>query len=267
MLVLLVVPSVLAISQSPAMGFAAVAPVALDIPDSIPSLGTMRGSSSFVDSAASTEMTAAGMSMAPATPADTATQAAVKSLDGLVKNAEDELTYLENSVQSNLDWSTKMEGALKMIQRTAQRERAHTNKLGGLYGSLTQQVRSLESAQGQTSAQQGSQKLVAAQLSEMGSTEDRELENTDSERDTQKVKLDALSGTLFGKIQAAQAHYTTLTTWAMQTGFNVNVATSEMEALRGDMLTMDDSITSLTTDLLSLFREVQGLPAAKKAEV
>ena len=64
----------------------------------------------------------------------------MKSLDGLVKNAEDELTYLENSVQSNLDWSTKMEGALKMIQRTAQRERAHTNKLGGLYGSLTQQV-------------------------------------------------------------------------------------------------------------------------------
>ena len=44
------------------------------------------------------------------------------------------------------------------------------------------EVRSLESAQGQTSAQQGSQKLVAAQLSEMGSTEDRELENTDSER-------------------------------------------------------------------------------------
>ena len=38
------------------------------------------------------------------------------------------------------------------------------------------------------------------------------------------------------RYQAAQAHYTTLTTWAMQTGFNVNVATSEMEALRGESL-------------------------------
>lgn len=266
MLVVFVFSGVLALSQSPGMGFAAVSPVELNIPDAFSPAGTMRGSSSFVDSAASAELGESEMSMAPITTGADANTEASNQMSTLVKTAEDELTYLETSVESNLEWSKKMEGALKLIQKSAQRERAHTNKLSGLYGALTTQVGSLESAQGQTSAQQGSQKIVASQLNEMGSTEDRELENTESERSTQKVQLDALTGTLFGKIQGAQAHYTTLTTWAMQTGFNVNVATSEMENLRGDMLTMDDSVTSLTTELLGLFREVQGLPA-KKAEV
>lgn len=187
------------------------------------------------------------------------------ALNTQMKKVKEDMTALEDAHHQNQVMVSNLEDAAKIDQQLEQTNRNQINNLVKIYAGLNHQVVKEEHIQGAASALQQDVKVEAGELVNAASEESRELESTDQNRDTQKVQLDALTGTLFNKIQTGQAHQNTLTAWAMRVAYQTNVATSEMEQLRGDLLVLDDSMNSMSDNLLGLFRQVQ-TAAPKKAE-
>lgn len=184
---------------------------------------------------------------------------ALKALNTKMKTVSEDMDALEDAHHQNVRTIANLEDAAKLDERMEQTNRAQINNLVKVYAGLTHRAAQEEHVQGTASALQQDVKSEAGELVNAANAEDRELESTDQNRDTQKVQLDALTGTLFNKIQTGQAHHNTLTAWAMRVAFNTNVATADMEQLRGDLLTLDDTISTVSDNLLELFRQVQSL--------
>jgi len=194
----------------------------------------------------------------PGTGSDSTNQA-LKALKTKMKKISDDMDALEGEHHQNVETIANLEKAAKLDETMEQTNRAQVNNLVKVYSGLTHRAAQEEHVQGTASALQQDVKSEAGELVNAANAEDRELESTDQNRDTQKVQLDALTGTLFNKIQTGQAHHNTLTAWAMRVAFNTNVATADMEQLRGDLLTLDDTISTVSDNLLELFRQVQSL--------
>lgn len=186
-------------------------------------------------------------------------QQALKALNSKMKTISEDMDALEDAHHQNIMTIANLEEAAKIAGNAEQTNRAQINNLVKVYSGLTHRAAQEEHVQGTASALQQDVKSEAGELVNAANAEDRELESTDQNRDTQKVQLDALTGTLFNKIQTGQAHHNTLTAWAMRVAFNTNVATSDMEQLRGDLLTLDDTISTVSDNLLELFRQVQSV--------
>lgn len=184
---------------------------------------------------------------------------ALKALNTKMKTVSDEMDALESAHNQNIMTIANLEKAAKLDEKMEQTNRAQINNLVKVYAGLTHRAAQEEHVQGTASALQQDVKSEAGELVNAANAEDRELESTDQNRDTQKVQLDALTGTLFNKIQTGQAHHNTLTAWAMRVAFNTNVATADMEQLRGDLFILDDTISTVSDNLLELFRQVQSL--------
>lgn len=216
--------------------------------------------SSFVDAMANAK---AQMGAGADPKGDAYWEQVIAALHTKVEQLETEVIATKAESDSFRERLHRIEQAEKADEGMAETNAKAGNMVSDAFGGMFTTSEELEEVQQKESAQQGAIGTDAGALITEGAEEGRETDAIDQSREGQKVQLDALTATLFSKIASAEAHHNTLTTWAMQVQFNTNAATAEMEELRGDLLTLDDTMTSVSDDLIELFKDVQGIEHAE----